>query len=331
MSLIVNDSLQNNSPKPVDAKYGIFASGSFRPYATTTEANSTISPSYRSVGLTALINTGSGNTEYWYQGGIADGNLVPKLSTTSVSVPITLTGGVIGIQIANTSQAGYVSAADWNTFNGKISGATSVGAGISVINTVGSGSISTKSITGTGGVTITDNTTSINIGTVISTGSNVGTGAGLYASNTGAQLNIRSIITLGTLVATQNTSDVTLSILGQTIPAPVTTSNAVQSALSSVTIENNSAGVLEVTLVGIVVGTPTTYTMARRYAKYYKIGGIVTVFEVGDLIAESLGTLTTATWTIAANGTTNNIDVLITGQTSTNIKWTASIQKYFTT
>jgi len=331
MALIVNDSIQNNSPKPVDNKYGVFSAGSFRPYNNVTEANSLIPAAYRSIGLTTLINTGSGNTEYWYQAGIADGNLVPKISTTSVSVPITLTGGVIGIQIANTSQAGYLSSADWNTFNSKISGATSVGAGTSIINTVGSGTISVKSITGSGGVTVTDNTTSINIATTVSTGSNVGSGAGIYASNTGAQLNLRSIIGTGNISVTQNTNDVTLSLVGTTIPAPVTTSNATPSALTSVTIENNSAGILEITLIGIVVGTPTTYTMAKRYAKYYKIGGVVNVIEVGDIISESLGTLTTATWTIVANGTTNNIDVTITGQASTNIKWTATVQKYFTT
>jgi len=331
MSLIVNDSIQNNSPKPVDNKYGVFASGSFRPYTNVTEANTSIAAAYRSVGLTVLINTGSGNTEYWYQAGIADGNLVPKISTTSVSVPITLTGGVIGIQIANTSQAGYLSSADWNTFNSKLSGATSVGSGTSLINTVGSGTISMKSVTGSGGVTITDNTTSINVSTVVSTGSNVGTGAGIYASNTGAQLNLRSIIGTGNLTVTQNTNDITLGIIGTTIPSPVTTSNATPSALTSVTIENNSAGLLEVTLIGIVVGTTSTYTMAKRYAKYYKLGGIVNIIETGDIISASLGTLTTATWSIAANNTTNNIDILITGQASTNIKWTATVQKYYTT
>lgn len=331
MALIVNDTLQNNSPKPLDNKYGVFASGSFRPYTNVTEANTILSASYRSVGLTTLISTVGGNVEYWYQGGIADGNLVPKVSTTSVSSPLTLTSGVIGIQVANTSQAGYLSSADWNAFSGKLSGATSVGSGISLINTIGGGSVSLKSITGSGGVTVTDNTTSINISTIVSTGNNVGSGAQIYASNTGAQLNLRSFIGVGALTVTQNSTDITLALTGQLIPTPVVTSNAVQTALTAVPIENNSAGILEVVLVAIVVGLPTTYSMAKRYAKYYKSGGIVTVVEVGDEVVESLGTLTTANWTIAANNTTNNIDVLITGEGSTNIKWTATIQKYFTT
>lgn len=74
MALTINDTIQNNSGKPIDAKYGIFASGSFRPYTSTTEANTTVNSAYRSIGLTVLVGT----QEYWYRDGVADGNLIVK-------------------------------------------------------------------------------------------------------------------------------------------------------------------------------------------------------------------------------------------------------------
>lgn len=76
--IIVNDSLQSNSPKSLDNKYlknGVTA------YASIADANATIVSQYRSPGLTVLI----GSQEYWYLGGIADINLLLKSTATTIN------------------------------------------------------------------------------------------------------------------------------------------------------------------------------------------------------------------------------------------------------
>lgn len=78
MSIIVNDSLQSNSPKSLDNKY---LKNGVAPYATIADVNTTIVSQYRSPGQTVLI----GGQEYWYLGGIADGNLILKSLATSIS------------------------------------------------------------------------------------------------------------------------------------------------------------------------------------------------------------------------------------------------------
>jgi hypothetical protein len=69
MSILLNDNLAVQANKPVDAKYG--------PYASVAAANAAISSANRFTGLTVGIGTTT-IAEYWYNGGIADGNLVVK-------------------------------------------------------------------------------------------------------------------------------------------------------------------------------------------------------------------------------------------------------------
>jgi hypothetical protein len=93
MSILLNDNLSIQAPKPVDANYG--------PYATTTAANAAISSANRYVGLTVGIGTTT-VVEYWYNGGIANGNLIAKGgggsgsgTVTSVATGSGLSGGPI--------------------------------------------------------------------------------------------------------------------------------------------------------------------------------------------------------------------------------------------
>jgi len=70
MSITLNDNLSVQAPKPADARYG--------PYADTATANAaTANAGNRYIGLTVGIGT-TNTTEYWYNGGIADSNLVVK-------------------------------------------------------------------------------------------------------------------------------------------------------------------------------------------------------------------------------------------------------------
>lgn len=69
--IVVNDSIQSNSPKSLDNKYLKYG---ITPYASIADVNSTVISVYRYVGLTVLIGT----QEYWYIGGTLDTNLVVK-------------------------------------------------------------------------------------------------------------------------------------------------------------------------------------------------------------------------------------------------------------
>ena len=83
-----NDNFKINAPKHIDTRY----INLFTPYVSTAAANAAIVSAYRYLGLTVLIGT----VEYWYQSGIADINLVPKLAgggTVLVTADNGLTAG----------------------------------------------------------------------------------------------------------------------------------------------------------------------------------------------------------------------------------------------
>lgn len=126
MSVIVNDSIQSNSPKSLDNKY---LNQGLNIYSSTSDVNATILSAYRSRGLTVNIS----GAEYWYRDGTADVNLVAK-NITSVIGPLYLDpiANVLSIPVANNSQNGYLASGDWSTFNNKLS---SVLTAMSVANT----------------------------------------------------------------------------------------------------------------------------------------------------------------------------------------------------
>jgi hypothetical protein len=72
MGIVINDNLITYSPKPLDDRYGT--------YASVAAANAAIISSVRYIGLTVgIINSGHVD-EYWYYAGIADGDLILKSS-----------------------------------------------------------------------------------------------------------------------------------------------------------------------------------------------------------------------------------------------------------
>ena len=77
----------DNSGKPfpnIDDKYG--------PYASTAAALTAISKSGRAMGLTVGIITNGIITEYWFQGGVDDANLLPKVTVSENPVIIPSSG-----------------------------------------------------------------------------------------------------------------------------------------------------------------------------------------------------------------------------------------------
>lgn len=165
MPLIINDTIQNNSGKPVDSKYGIFTGGSFRAYTSIGEANGTIPSAYRSIGLTVLINTGSANVEHWYRTGVADGDLVPKSTSVSASIPLTFGSGNLAISQSTISTDGYLSSIDWNIFNNKITNGSNLGSGSGIFAGVSGSSLTFKSLSvlANNGLTLTTTGTDITV------------------------------------------------------------------------------------------------------------------------------------------------------------------------
>ncbi len=76
MATIINDNLALFAPKALDARTMKFSGGTAVPFADVADANARIDPAERYVYLSVLI--GSPVKEYWYFGGIADGDLVLK-------------------------------------------------------------------------------------------------------------------------------------------------------------------------------------------------------------------------------------------------------------
>lgn len=329
MPLTVNDAIQNSSPKPLDNKYGVFASGAFRAYASVTEANTSISSAFRSIGLTVLVNTGSGNQEYWYQAGVADGNLVIKNSQSAVTSPIIFSSNSIGILQSSGSQGGFLSSGDWTTFNGKVSSVASIGSGtVPVYSGTSAGVVSIKSLSAGANITLGDTAGLITISSPSFAGANLGSGSQLYTAMSGANLQFRSLTAGAGVALVQNTNDINISIAGSAAPTPTTTASATPSVIYTATIPDASAGILVATVVAVVSGSVATCSMAQRYVRYYKSGGVLNIIDgIFDLIPEGISTLTTAGWTIVVNGS-NNFDVQVTGQASLNIKWSVTVQNY---
>lgn len=328
MAITVQDSINTSAPKPLDNKYGIFSSGTFRPYANIAEANSTIATASRSVGLTVLV-AGSPNQEYWYQTGTADGNLVAKAVVVSTTSPLTFSSNTVGIQIGSASQAGAISATDWTNFNAKISSVATTGSGsVNIYAGTTSGAVTIKSLAAAGGITLGDTGGTVTITSVLPSGANIGAGSQLYTTTTAGALQIRTLTATGGVTLTTNTNDIAIGITGQQIPTPANTASASPTVVATAVIPDATAGILVVTMVGVVPGSAASMTAAQRFVRYYKASGVLNIIDgVFDIIPEAVNTFTTTSWTIVVNGS-NNFDVQVTGQAATTIKWASTIQNY---
>jgi peptidoglycan hydrolase-like protein with peptidoglycan-binding domain len=84
MSTPQNDAFQIRAPKPIDSRY---LKNETIPWVSVAEVNAAIAAAYRYQGLTVLIV----DKEYWYIGGTADGNLVPK-TDSAISLELSADG-----------------------------------------------------------------------------------------------------------------------------------------------------------------------------------------------------------------------------------------------
>lgn len=95
MSITLNDNIKINAGKPSESKY---LSTTNLAYTSVNAANSALPTSVRHVGLTVLIVSGGTNTEYWYQNGVTDGDLIQKKYAGIVPVTDFISGATnIGV------------------------------------------------------------------------------------------------------------------------------------------------------------------------------------------------------------------------------------------
>lgn len=66
----ISDNLEVNKPAPIDDRLGVFSS--------TASALAYIPEDRRYIGLTVIVDTGSGATEYWFENGVEDGDFTAK-------------------------------------------------------------------------------------------------------------------------------------------------------------------------------------------------------------------------------------------------------------
>lgn len=122
MAITINDNFSNNSPKHLDSKYAP-GTGASAIYGSLAAVYAAIPQAYRALGMTVFVNVGGQNVEYWWQYGVTNGDLVPKIgaitttttttstSTTTTTTSVPVSTGVIryasaqdAIDIANAEE-----------------------------------------------------------------------------------------------------------------------------------------------------------------------------------------------------------------------------------
>ena len=161
MAINLNDNINSLSPKILDSRYG--------PWDSVSGANTNVLTLQRSKGLTVGILSGTGIVEYWYVSGITDNDLVLKTLEQNSSVIgdyLSLSGGTVtGDTIFNQGlSATTISASTYQ--NLPVTGATSVGSGLTIFDGILNNTIQINSITAdtTGKVSTTLNSNTVQVG-----------------------------------------------------------------------------------------------------------------------------------------------------------------------
>ena len=257
------------------------------------------------------------------------------LAGIGTSNPANYLAGVAGLSVYNATNAG-ISIANANKYwvtwiNNNDLKFYEGGAGINRLTLKAGGTVNIQNLAGTGTrMVVADatgnlSTQTINPGGEINTASNLGnTSFGLFKQKLGSDLQFRSITTNteGGIELVSNANDVQIKNNAYVTygKAEFTTVDATADVLvKTITPSDNSAGTLEVDMAAISnsLGTLT----GKKYIRYKKTGGIVTVIGLADT-ENSLadGNIAAASWT--ATSGPGNLQLKVTG-TATTIKWRA--------
>lgn len=105
------------------------------------------------------------------------------------------------------------------------------------------------------------------------------------------------------------------------ILASVQTTDATITTLQSVTVPDNTAGFMKVTVFAADISVANKLLIGTKIIQWSATGGTVTMWGAINDVVNNLVGLTTATWTVDASGLT--LRIRVTGEAATNIEWYA--------
>lgn len=247
--------------------------------------------------LSSTVSAGEVNTASNLGGGLANYSTkvgVDLRFNSFLATDFDLVSNVIGIdytngQAANGSTKGFLTAADWNTFNSKIGAGSVIGNGLTMNTdrilgrtTAGSGAIEEITIGSglqlSGGALIATGS-----GGEINTASNIGGGLANWDSKVGVDLKFN------TFLATD--FDLTSNVIGIDYTNGQASSGSTKGFLTSTDWNtfNNKVG------TGVITGSGLTMSTARMLGRTTAGTGAVEEITIGTGLSLSAGTLTATT------------------------------------
>ncbi|MEO6610753.1 MAG: metallophosphoesterase [Chitinophagaceae bacterium] len=221
-------------------------------------------------------------------------------------------------QAATSGQKGFLTAADWTTFNSKGSGTvtsitlTQPSAGFTI---TGSGTPITT--TGTPTFALANDLAALE--GLASTGIAVRTASDTWAQRT---------LTDGTGIAWTNGSGVSgnpvAAIIGydQWNNSTVNTVSTSATTLATITPPSASRGILEVTVIGTETSTASKGLTGKKFVHWKHDGGTLTILQIVDEQPDYRETWTTATWTVDVSAGT--LRVRVTADNTNSTDWNAT-------
>lgn len=109
--------------------------------------------------------------------------------------------------------------------------------------------------------------------------------------------------------------------------ATVTTTDSTLTAIDSIVIAADEAGIVEVQVVGFNDSTSTAVT-GSKILRYVKDGGTLTLGSATNVLTTVTdATLGTATWTVTTSG--DNIIVQVKGKAGFTVRWQANTRRIY--
>jgi hypothetical protein len=155
----------------------------------------------------------------------------------------------------------------------------------------------------------------------VATASNLSlSGATIYKQKTGTNLEFRTLVGGVGIVQESDATTITHNVQGRLTDIVTTTTNNVASNVATITIENNSVGVLEIFCAAIQQTTGATALVGSKFVKYHKLSGTLSILGItDDLIPQSMVSGVDIDWDVVISA--SDLAIEATGETGKTIKW----------